>query len=749
MYTNVTTVTPRYKLLKPVQTVPPSILRYYNTPLSPQQLDRYILNPASSDLLALDLETRGLSPFYPHVYKKGKEREEYEPLIMGIGFAYRDSRGQYRCSYVNMTVQPKATLIHLCKRLGSLHLVAHNTMFDGLWLRHLGLSLGVDVRPNWVADTYGLFKQLAGQDFIGQSHGLKDAQVNLLGWDAKGDVELDESLIDLGFYRESGKKGQRVKKAMKGEMWRSPFNTLAKYCMYDSGSTLQLFDKIFEPPMQKFPMLWDYHEGALIRTIQELIDQQIRGLRIDVPGMTQSKQDIEKTIADLSKKFYTLPEVVPFLEKWRSEKIAKINIPTKLTKTGKLTVAYKKYSLKVSALLLDPTYGFNLASDKQVRWLFYDNMYTYKTRSEEFFGREKVTYILQGSQGEVELPGTESGASPVDKNALPHFGEAGAILKEIAGHTKVLEYINSYLDLLVEDRLHPGWKVPGTLTDRVSGANPNMLQIAKDPRKLKYIIPDEGYIFGSADFSSLENVVLAELSRDKSLLYLYGPGALENCGYLYTGAHVAGLKEVILQYYDPNNPTPEGIALAKKHAKRERSIAKVVVLSSQYGASAGKIYQTLKLQGVDITYEQVVDIHANYWKLYEGVAHYAEKLKEEWKRNRGYIINGLGKPMTVGDHHLKDLVNRSCQSTGAGITMRWTATVADLVKERGIDAHPSFYNFHDETIWNVKPEHWEQLKQVYLDACQIENDRLTKLGWECKLRVDPSVGNNLWEIKSE
>jgi hypothetical protein len=82
-----------------------------------------------------------------------------------------------------------------------MHLIAHNAMFDGLWLRSEGLRLSVEGRPNWVADTFGLFKQMAGQDFIGQRHGLKDAQINLLGWSEKGDIEQKKWLIENGFIK--------------------------------------------------------------------------------------------------------------------------------------------------------------------------------------------------------------------------------------------------------------------------------------------------------------------------------------------------------------------------------------------------------------------------------------------------------------------------------------------------------------------------------------------------------------------
>jgi len=203
----VSTITPKYKLLKPVKTDPgKDNLRLYNKPLTIEQLEKYILKPASKDLVAIDIETRGLSPFYPHTYTSGsgkaKVQEEYHPTIVGIGLAW-PARGSYKAAYFDPRKQSPETLKHFYKRLGDLALVAHNAMFDGLWLRHEGLRLGVDVRPNWIADTYGYLKQFAAQDFLGQGHGLKNAQVDLLGWDETNDIEQKKWLIEHGYIKGS------------------------------------------------------------------------------------------------------------------------------------------------------------------------------------------------------------------------------------------------------------------------------------------------------------------------------------------------------------------------------------------------------------------------------------------------------------------------------------------------------------------------------------------------------------------
>ena len=558
-----------------------------------------------------------------------------------------------------------------------------------------------------------------------------------LNWDALTEEELNIVL----------------KKADAGEQWRCPMEIEGTYCALDCISTLQLFDLVFEPVMNKHKMLWDYHEGPFIRTIQELIDQCINSMHMDYQGLKAYEAKLKNHVARLDLEFVNVEELKPRLIKLREEKINKIKAPEMYKKNGEISKNYLKYKQKIETMRQDLHYTFNTGSSVQLQALLYTDLYPAQKIVEDTGYKIMTTYKLQGSKGEVVLPATKSGALGIDKNAFPHLGEAGRILKERANYQKVLEYVTSYIECMetsVDKKFHPNWKVPGTLTGRVSGANPNILQVAKDEGKLSLFTTPDNYTLVSADFSSLENVVLAELSRDKSLLSLYGPEAKANCGYLYTGAHIAGLKEEILATgYDPNNPTLEGIAAAKKFAKKQRSIAKVVVLSSQYGASANKIHQTLNIQGIMVSLEEVKHIHQTYWELYSGVRQYGFKLKREWERNRGYILNGLGRPMSVGDHHLKDLINRACQSTGSDITMMWTAKVADLVKERNIDARPCVYNFHDESIWYVENNYINDMKEVYTDACDYVNQVLHSHRWICKLKVDPSTGQTLWDIKND
>jgi DNA polymerase I-like protein with 3'-5' exonuclease and polymerase domains len=786
----ISTIVPKYKIITPVKTNPGDNIQIYDRPLTISQLERYILKPVSRDIVAIDLETRGLTPFYPHVYKD----MSHKPAIMGVGFGY-STKQEYKGAYINLTRQSIPTLKHLCKRLGDLHLIAHNAMFDGLGLRHLGLTLGVDVRPNWVGCTYGWFKQLASQDFIGQRHGLKDAQVNLLGWDAKGDIELDNWLIDNGYFTKSTKKGVTTLRPTKGEMWRAPIETLGHYCALDCISTLQLFDKVFEPTIKKHPMLWEYHDKPFIRSIHEIIDQQIDGTPVDLPLLKKHKSQVEENIASIKKEFFALPEVIPHLEEWRDLKISKVNVPKKLKKNPvkklkfpledvrainphesevyiddtlvgslvhyligepafhEVSKTYLNYLGKLEVMRNDPEYLFNPNSGDQLRWLFYEKLYTATKEDITFNYRDITCYRLQSPRGEILLPATDSGEAPTDKKATPWLGDAGEILGRLAKEkTLVTTFLDPYIKFATtsfDGRMHPGYKVPEAVTGRLGGSKPNMQQISGDPRLLECLPADPGRFMVEADFKALEDYVAANVTLCPGLLALYGPDATENDGHLWLGAKLPVIGEEIRRYYDPDNPTPESIDKAKEFCKKERDISKAVKYSATYGIGVFKLWQDLMAAGIKVTLEDVSQIHRGYWEVFWGMKEHKWVLQDEWERNRGWIKNAIGRPMPVGDHHAKkDLFSRCVQGGGHDLNMMFGEAIADLVKKYNLDAKPYIFDLHDAVYYQVKEEQLEEYKAVTQEATKVvwefcKND----LGWVCELKTSIAYGRNLKELK--
>ena len=270
----------------------------------------------------------------------------------------------------------------------------------------------------------------------------------------------------------------------------------------------------------------------------------------------------------------------------------------------------------------------------------------------------------------------------------------------------------------------------------------NIQQLPKDERFLRCFIAREGHTLIDTDFTSLENVVLAEHSRDKGLMELYGSGKPHD-SYLFVACFIfpeSGIAEV----YKPNNPTKESVAQAKKQFKKYRNIAKVIVLASNYGAGAFKIHLTLTQAGVNITLDEVKKLHERYWELFSGIKRFEKQLRQEWEDREGYFYNGVGRAIVVPEDFLKDIVNRFCQSTGVGLLHRLLWHINKLRAKYKVPMWPWIVDFHDQTTWEVTEGYETQAERVFREAYALLNSELDAI---IPLKGDIDLGNTLWEFK--
>lgn len=251
----------------------------------------------------------------------------------------------------------------------------------------------------------------------------------------------------------------------------------------------------------------------------------------------------------------------------------------------------------------------------------------------------------------------------------------------------------------------------------------------------------------SLDFSALEPKVLAYFSRDPNLLRLYGQGALANDVYLYNAAKSSLFSAQVRETgYDPDNPKPETIARAKHECATIRKISKKATLSFQYGASAGKIYSELRVDGIDCRYVQVEEFYRELSNLYSSVEAFRESLVRQWHHNRGWFLNGRMRPLAVADDKLKDVVNRFVQSTGHDLLMNYIYRLDKKMRGSELQAFPWLVNFHDETVWEVVEQDVAAAADVFRSALQELNDDLE---WDVPMTGDVVVADNFAEIKIE
>lgn len=608
---------------------------------------------------------------------KGTDASHPDSEIVGIGIA--DEAGNF---YLDLRNAPDSVWSRVAYHLSNRRLVAHNVLFDSAFLE----ARFPGIRLHWQCCTFGLYKQLATEGHIGQRWGLKHAQTDVLGWSETNEIELTEWLAAEGLGR--------------ADMWKAPPTILGKYCALDAEACWLLFLALNED-MAPFPELRDYH-AKFLTNVKLIVEQQLRGMAVDTPALLQYQKDLEDQIEASRDKFLTDPAVGPHVKEYEREAY----------------VAYKERTPKGRLTPDNKRFRFNPNSKQQLRWLFFDRLHY------------------------QPIAHTERGAAKVDKKVLPLFGDPGKALTQYNKLVKELGYVSACVGSTRDGFIHPQFRAPGTLTGRLAGSGGfNIQQQPKTRGYLRCLRARPGYKLVQLDFAAVEPVVLAEFSEDPALMAIYGPDAGANDIYLYTAAKITGLGDRIKRYYDPDSPTAEGIELAKKFCKDDRAVAKVVVLASNYNAGPGKIHETLRLAGFDVTFEEVARIHREYWQLYAGVKRFQRTLEQEWTSNKGWIRNGLGRPLSVAPHLKKDLVNRFCQSTGHDLLVEYLAI---LQQRRPEGCYPVISDFHDETIWEAPVGLCDTLATTMASALDQLNERIQGT---IPIKGEPEVADTFADIK--
>jgi hypothetical protein len=347
----------------------------------------------------------------------------------------------------------------------------------------------------------------------------------------------------------------------------------------------------------------------------------------------------------------------------------------------------------------------------------------------------------------------KSGALPTGKSAVLAIQGVSSAIDVFNKEIKKQQFTRSVLGKITPaSRIHLPVKVPGTVTTRISGdSGLNVQNIVKSPEFLKaWRIEDPTKtVIAEIDFAGIEPHVLTELSRDKTMLKLYGPGAKANDVYIFTAALMGGTlgQPFLDEGYDPENPTKEIIDICKKKHKKLRNAAKQITLSDDYGSGIKKKFTSLRILGYDFTYAQIKDAQERLNRVYQGKKDFGKKLQAEHERNGGYILDALGMPIAIAPEKIKDSINRCIQTSAHKILMLFMYKVTRLFKENGIEYQWVIADFHDEIMPEIKISDVEKVKEIYAQAVTWLNDEY--LHTHVRLKAEPQFAFSLAEIKVE
>ncbi|MEG4404583.1 DNA polymerase I [Microcoleus sp. MON2_D5] len=459
---------------------------------------------------------------------------------------------------------------------------------------------------------------------------------------------------------------------------------VADYCGMDVHTTFQLVGKLRseldKADEHNFP---DKSLHKLLLEVEQplepvLAEMEFCGIRIDSAYLQELSQQLEKSLKEIEEKTYQ--------------------------------AAGRK---------------FNLGSPKQLSEILLEKI------PDEFQKKSRKTKT-----------GYSTDAAVLDKLQGDH-----PIVDDLLEHRTLSKLKSTYVDALPQlvraetGRVHTDFNQTATGTGRLSSSNPNLQNIpirTEFSRQIrKAFLPEEGWLMVSADYSQIELRILAHLSQEPVLIEAY-----QNNRDVHT---------VTAQLlFEKEEVTPD-----------ERRFGKTINFGVIYGMGAIKFGRSMGKTSADGK-EFIKRFNERYIKVFE----FLEKVKKE-AIALGYVTTILGRrrylkfeseslldlkgrnPQDIHSDRLKSVSRDDAQSLRAAANAPIQGSSADIIKLAMIEVHKILQNYqarlllqvHDELIFEVPPDEWEELQPKIRTA--MEN----ALPLSVPLIVDIHAGKNWMETK--
>lgn len=121
---------------------------------------------------------------------------------------------------------------------------------------------------------------------------------------------------------------------------------------------------------------------------------------------------------------------------------------------------------------------------------------------------------------------TKTGAPSTSESCLKQIDHemVAALLRFRESKQQLSFFIEGWKPFIKNHRLHPNFKLHGTVTGRLSCENPNLQQVPRDPRIRSLITAPPGWVLLEADLSQIELRIAAELSDEPEMIRCFRSG---------------------------------------------------------------------------------------------------------------------------------------------------------------------------------------------------------------------------------
>jgi DNA polymerase I-like protein with 3'-5' exonuclease and polymerase domains len=385
--------------------------------------------------------------------------------------------------------------------------------------------------------------------------------------------------------------------------------------------------------------LWNLYNEVELPLAEVLREMEQAGVRVDVAMLKRAEEQLSKELATLEQGIYTAAGMT-----------------------------------------------FNVNSPKQVGEVLFDQLKldskAKKSKTGQYSTSEEV---LLGLKGKHEVVGM--------------ILEYRELKKLISTYISALPtYINPETG-----KIHTTYNQTVTATGRLSSSNPNLqnLPIRSERGQLirQAVIPDEGCLFLSADYSQIELRLMAHFSQDPHMVEAFRSGQ---------DVHAATAAKIF------------GVSI-EDVTKEQRRQAKTANFGIIYGISAFGLAQQL-----DCSRSEAKALIDGYFAAFPGVIDYIEKQKE-LARQQGYAVTLFGRKRylpdivshnaTVRSFAERNAVNSPIQGTAADIIKMAMVAISNRLKSEGLQAK-MIMQVHDELNFNVPVNEVDRVKEIVVGEMQ-------------------------------
>ena len=319
--------------------------------------------------------------------------------------------------------------------------------------------------------------------------------------------------------------------------------------------------------------------------------------------------------------------------------------------------------------------GINWNSPKQVGDVLYNQ-----------WGIAPLEYTKKG------LPST---AKPVLQRLKNLHPGVNTLLEYREVHKQLSGFIEGWHRFIHGDRMHPNFRLTGTVTGRLSCSEPNLQQVPRDPKIRSLITAPPGWTFVEADYSQIELRVAAMLSGDPMMIDIFN----REDGDIHTTTAIAvsGKREV---------------------TKEERKKAKAINFGFLYGMGATKFREYARDKyGQDLTMEEAIRFRQRFFDLYAELPRWHMKQRDIVK------MYGQVRTLTGRIRHLpgvfspseelrasaeRQAINTPVQSFASDLTL---ASIIEIYQTIPRDRCRIVGTVHDAILFEVRNEYIEEVTE--------------------------------------